>query len=478
MRWTVLACATVVLAGMAFQRYLVNRENALLNSTDEQSVLRALQRAANEAQTRNPRFAIGLNANLDVIVSAASVLNALRAVNVEDPESPWRTDSTFVFRDSPTIDSLNEFSGSLASYFKDGSAVERIVTNQTLFQEIIDDANALNPVYSIGGNAALMAQAMVNSGSKVLLGGFIGPKLQKLLDPRIEFCDDCTHGSDEYHLILEYSKGETIGQFTSHRANRYILSHDITNAEFLALENFQSTLLKSAKKIDFLVLAGVHLLGGLEIQKRKQMIDRLVGFLRKVKKSNPCIGVHLELASIADKDLIVDIANAFFPYIDSLGLNEQELNALHLSLSDQDFDSVRHVEVPDVLQKMQEVFDKFPQPTGPSRIHFHSLEFHIVSSLHDSWIDSTGSVSGGSLAGSTKACGLTDVSVHSHSSTWKVPSDRFKIKSTDVLMKVETEKHEYSIAPVLVCRNPQGTVGLGDVISATGLKGTLMKCRS
>eukprot|EP00475_Leptophrys_vorax_P020376 TRINITY_DN27882_c0_g1_i1.p1 TRINITY_DN27882_c0_g1~~TRINITY_DN27882_c0_g1_i1.p1 ORF type:complete len:326 (-),score=95.55 TRINITY_DN27882_c0_g1_i1:483-1460(-) len=307
----------VITAAVLLQHFIINRhvqtdDDAL--SSEEQVIREALEAVSAVARARSPRFAIGLNANLDVILSAAQVLNALGALsNSQSQESPWSADSTYVFKDSPTIDNVLEFSGSLASYFKDGSAVERIVTNQTLFQEIIDDANSLNPTYSIGGNAALMAQAMVNAGSKVLLGGYIGPKLSALLDPRIEFCDDCTHHSDEYHLILEYQKGEVIGELTSPRANRYILSHDITNAEFMALENFATSLMSSAKDTDFLVLAGVHLLGGLDLEMRKKQIDRLVGFLKQVKKTNPCIGIHLELASIADKDLIVDIASSFFP---------------------------------------------------------------------------------------------------------------------------------------------------------------------
>ncbi len=44
----------------------------------------------------------------------------------------------------------------------------------------------------------------------------------------------------------------------------------------------------------------------------------------KIPRDTP---VHLELASIGNADLMKDITTIVVPYVDSLGINEQELGA-------------------------------------------------------------------------------------------------------------------------------------------------------
>ena len=45
---------------------------------------------------------------------------------------------------------------------------------------------------------------------------------------------------DEYHLIMEYKKGDTWGAHVSACANRFIITHDKANGEMLAMEKFFS----------------------------------------------------------------------------------------------------------------------------------------------------------------------------------------------------------------------------------------------
>lgn len=53
----------------------------------------------------------------------------------------------------------------------------------------------------------------------------------------------------------------------------------------------------------------------------------LADHLKDVKKIPRDTPVHLELASIGDATLMKEIAALVVPYVDSLGINEQELGS-------------------------------------------------------------------------------------------------------------------------------------------------------
>jgi hypothetical protein len=65
-------------------------------------------------------------------------------------------------------------------------------------------------VESTGGNAALMANKLASVGCNVLLGGPVGDRLARLLNPAITLAEpDAKALTDEVHLILEYQQGES-----------------------------------------------------------------------------------------------------------------------------------------------------------------------------------------------------------------------------------------------------------------------------
>lgn len=105
----------------------------------------------------------------------------------------------------------------------------------------------------VGGNAALLAQIFAKYGCHVLLAGALGPKLKELLNPlKMEYANSVD--SDEIHLILEYKSGEEWNGFKSPRANRFIVTRDVYNSEFQALEEFHEKMISFSPKL--LVLSG------------------------------------------------------------------------------------------------------------------------------------------------------------------------------------------------------------------------------
>ena len=80
---------------------------------------------------------------------------------------------------------------------------------------------------------------------------------------------------------------------------------------------------------ELLVVSGLHLLEGQNETFRKRRVRDLCSQLKKI---NPDIPIHLELASMVKKEFMEEITEQLFPLIDSIGLNEQELGFLSKSL--------------------------------------------------------------------------------------------------------------------------------------------------
>jgi len=105
-----------------------------------------------------------------------------------------------------------------------------------------------------------------------------------------------------------------------------------------------------------------------------------------------------------------------------------------------------------------------------SRIHFHSLKFHIVAQSKKMWEPGRISVAAGSFKASIQSCEW-DQKIHSPDNlyTLLVDESTLQFKDKDPVLYHQYKNIEYYIAPVLVCKSPSKTVGLGDAISSAGL---------
>ena len=82
-------------------------------------------------------------------------------------------------------------------------------------------------------------------------------------------------------------------------------------------------------KPDLVVISGLHLLESEETEFRMQRVTDLAHYLKLVDSKVP---IHLELASMVDKDFLKALVTAIFPLVDSVGLNEQELSFITVAL--------------------------------------------------------------------------------------------------------------------------------------------------
>ncbi|XP_018621182.1 ADP-dependent glucokinase isoform X1 [Scleropages formosus] len=416
------------------------------------------------------RVAVGVNACVDVVVSGVGLLQALAA----DP-GPGR--------DHDVLHSKEDLREAFTHFMGRGAAAERFYSDREDFQRIARAAAEYpGAQLYVGGNAALIGQKLATYPDlMVLLCGPVGPKLHELLDDQIVVPPASLQETDEFHLILEYKAGEQWGSARAPQANRFIFSHDVANGKMSLLETFVASL--EEFQPDLVVLSGLHMMEG---QGRELWEERLKEAVVAISDIPNEVPVHLELASMTDKDYMKSIMQEqVLPIVNSVGLNEQELLFLsqagsgpHSQLAS--WNGVPDVgQVSDILLWVLEQYGRtdLESEADLTRVHFHTLAYHILATVDGHWTNQESAVAAGARVASTQACGVQHVDVskvvllaprHFHSSHSE-PRQSLALDPARPVATWHRGNVTFHLSPVLVCQQPLRTVGLGDAISAEGL---------
>lgn len=170
--------------------------------------------------------------------------------------------------------------------------------------------------------------------------------------------------------------------------------------------------------------------------------------------------------------------------MDSIGLNEQELLFLtqaaagpHASLTS--WNGIPDVgAVSDILFWILKEHGRTPKKASDlTRIHFHTLAYHVLATVDGYWANQVAAVAAGARVAGTQACATE--TIDTSRVFLKAPREfaTSRIGESSVVSlnpsAPVSEWHRDGISfyytPVLVCRDPLRTVGLGDAISAEGL---------
>ncbi|XP_028814226.1 ADP-dependent glucokinase isoform X3 [Denticeps clupeoides] len=308
-----------------------------------------------------------------------------------------------------------------------------------------------------------------------------GPKLHELLDDQIVVPPESLQETDEFHLILEYKAGERWGATQAPQANRFIFSHDVSNGGMRTLEMFIASL--EEFQPDLVVLSGLHMMEGMGKQMWEERLKEAVVAISDVRNEVP---IHLELASMTDKEYMSSIMQEqVIPIVNSIGLNEQELLFLSQAGSGPHAELETWNGVPDVGRVTDILLWVLEQHgrTEPSseadlsRIHFHTLAYHILATVEGYWGNQAAAVAAGARVASSQACGLQAVDVSKVGlkaplqffSSFSEPRERLTLNPNQPVTVWHRGNVTFLLTPVLVCKQPLRTVGLGDAISAEGL---------
>ncbi|XP_059801845.1 ADP-dependent glucokinase isoform X3 [Hypanus sabinus] len=337
----------------------------------------------------------------------------------------------------------------------------------------------------VGGNAALIGQKLGSNGNlSVLLCGPVGPKLQELLDDRIIVPPESLQEMDEFHLILEYQTGQNWGEIEAPHANRFIFSHDVSNGEMKMLETLISSL--EEFKPELVVLSGLHMMEGRGKKARDKRLEEVSLLISQIPSE---ITVHLELASMTDTAYMNTIVEQqVLTLVNSIGLNEQELLFISRAGSGPHSSQQYWSGTPDVAMVSDIIFwllkeygrTDSTRDSDLTRIHFHTLSYHMIAIIDGYWNNQVASVAAGARIAGSQACGTG--AIDPTKVVLKFPmqfvlsnidkslkTKKMTLSPTDPVGMWHRENITFFITPVLVCIDPIRTVGLGDSISAEGL---------
>ena len=116
-----------------------------------------------------------------------------------------------------------------------------------------------------------------------------------------------------------------------------------------------------------------------------------------------------------------------------------------------------------------------------TRIHFHSLTYHIIAVMPQYWSQSEAAAAAGSSAVTRQACNHKDIRVEEVElrtpkyfarsvSNWTLRRNLVKHDNANPTTSWSRDNIDFHFSAVLVCKKPKRTVGLGDCISGTGLQ--------
>ncbi|XP_076834888.1 ADP-dependent glucokinase [Brachyhypopomus gauderio] len=469
-----LKYGTVLSVAMVLFAYWFRPPHSVLDERLD-AVLSSLLRAERKVGVNDvarPRVAIGFGGCVDIIVDGVTLLNKM---GLRPADRPLHHDY---------IENAEQLSQSFAYFFAPGAASERFVLNDTLFSDLVEASRELpGNRWSIGGNAPVMASRMAGEGCDVLLGGSFSTDFNDILSPHITVAGNTVEEPD-IHLILEYPSGTTWGQYTSRRANRYIIHSDDHNPYLDSMEEFEKKL--QSFKPDLLVVGGLQMMDNFPF-KQGEREELLTHLARLLSSSSPRTSVHFEMASFVDEHLLWDLLRLVIPHADSLGMNEQELpNLLGLFrgtnvtvLSDP---NPRVATVLDQMRELYRLVNRRQREAGGgrplSRLHVHTLAFQaIIVTRGSRWKNTMSATAKASLTANRHVCGSADIDPskarlimdESFSVSRREGSQRIPLQETRPVSCWLEDDYEICVAPVLVCTEVYQTAGGGDNISAAGL---------
>ncbi|CAI5441170.1 unnamed protein product [Caenorhabditis angaria] len=454
-----------------------NEHNRMSSYSVETAMFMSWERAIQKPGAMFKKAVIGFNCNVDLIVNGVKVVESLNTTCEEG-------------KDQETLENLGDLHQTFAHFFQRGAAAERYMSSEDQFNILVRESESSPRAhYHIGGNAALMADRIAANfpSTEVYLVGPIGPRSQALIHPSVKRTNSTRIVKDELHVILEYKQGEILDDWVAPSSSRFITSHDHFSGSMVVIEMFFKAV--SQFKPDLVIVTGVHLL---EFQSKEMRKEKIRLIKRNLLQINPKIPIHLELGSLGDALFTADVMNKIIPYVDSLGINEQELtflshisNGPHMEEYPVQAGTVHVYKVVEMLNWLLKKFGRDPTNTDSiktgyrlSRIHFHCLTYHIIVSSGTDWSNLAAGLAAGARIAGRLSCNIGQNTMDSELLEMRTAANfvldkkigkNYRFEAHNPIASWMREDVLFVFTPVLVCRLPSKTVGVDDAISATGL---------
>lgn len=360
----------------------------------------------------------------------------------------------------------------------------RYVSNSTLFRGWVEEAQRTNGSWtSSGGNAPVMANRFAVEGWEVLLGANMKCASRKQLHSSIKVTGEAGDlEGEDYHLLLEFDRGERWGRYSSPRANRFIIHSDYSNMMLASMDAFANALHQFQPSL--VIISGLQMLDNFRFDPaiRTEKIRKISQLLASL---GPTTRIHFEMASFTEERLMLELIEHVIPYADSLGMNEQELADLcsmyehgNITVASDPFPRV--AATLDRIRTLYSYLGKKDDGHGRplTRIHVHTLAYQaIFVTKHSNWQHLNSAVAKASLTAYRHVCASNEVDVQlarvimddSFTVSAKPGSHRMPLVDSAPVSCWGEESGRVCVAPTLVCTAVHQTGGGGDNVSAAGL---------
>lgn len=198
------------------------------------------------------------------------------------------------------------------------------------------------------------------------------------------------------------------------------------------------------------------------------------------------------MASYVDLELLKHLTTKILPFVDSVGMNEQELTNLYSVLYYGEVSIVAdsNPRVATALDQMRKTFllirrqnELYQSKRKLTRIHVHTLAYQAIMTVKNSeWKRTEAAAAKASLTAHRYVCNSQDIALDKckllldesfSTTTDNDNTSRVFFEPTKPVScweeVVDGENVDICVAPVLICTEAQLTAGAGDNISAAGL---------
>lgn len=198
------------------------------------------------------------------------------------------------------------------------------------------------------------------------------------------------------------------------------------------------------------------------------------------------------MASYVDLELLLHLTTKILPYVDSVGMNEQELSNLNSVLEQGEVIVVAdsNPRIATALDQLRKTFQLIRQKNREygskrklTRVHVHTLAYQAILTVKGSqWKRTKAAAAKASLTAHRYVCNSQNIALDKcklllddsfSTTTDDNNNSRVFFEPTQPVAcweeVLDNDEVEICVAPVLICTEAQLTAGAGDNISAAGL---------
>lgn len=329
----------------------------------------------------------------------------------------------------------------------------------------------------IGGQAGIMANFLSGLGNGVIFyTPFLSEELAELVNEKVLYPvvegdfklknvrDAANTDRTKRNLIFEYS-GEKTG--------RVIFSRKLKGFGPYFRKGVEDSFPEIEDNTDRVILSGFHdVEGNIEAKLKKSA--------EQVKKLDT--EVHMEFVYRND-DLTKQISEHVIPVVDSIGIDEDELEKL-VELLEIDVDTGGELSLGETFHAAKQIVDRF----GLDRCHVHTYRFHVCVAAADYGISkkrmrdamlfgelcAIKNAEIGSIPGAEDLETFDMEEKHIHDlDDLEHFQDYFGLHDFVETGTADLEDHKLAAIPTIIHDDPERLVGMGDIISAGAFIGEL-----